>query len=611
MKPDTKPPFLIVLLFLLAINVTHAQLFEVHISSGQTLYCDIVPGGAKIIGWDSHSTTQEPVQITIPHIVNNGQANLYVVAIGDSAFIYGRQIVSLTIPTTVTTIGREAFQGCMAIGSITIPSNVTTIGQDAFKGIPDVQYSGTAHGAPWGALHHNAIHIAPYYYADSTKTHLVAVERAADNAPIPPTVTTLGDYAYYGCYKIKQIEVTPQIQEMGNFVFANSSLQTAYYDATSSNYNIGLFSDCQQLHTLTFGDNVIDLGLSFCHNCTSLRHLQIPDNIANVESDAFMNCTALEDATLGKGIAEIDYSMFTNCTHLNRIIATDSLRVIGIDAFSGCTSLSQVQIGDNVETIGSRAFDSCAALESIYLGRKLTSIGDKAFSRCTSLKEIVLPMTLCNIGSHAYEGCKTVTQIACLKERPPTMGSGVFDGIDSGVQVYVPCDSIDNYRQHSEFCRFDSIQGKSYYVSVTSNNLLWGHAIVTEQPSCTDNTATIQAIPHEGYRFVRWNNGKTDNPCLIQYNGGGYAYRTAIFEALATIEQPHSPSEIKVYTTKNSLTIEGAQGETICIYDVMGRQCLKVTSTTPKLQLPKTELPPSSILLIKVGSRRAIKVLSR
>lgn len=269
-----------------------------------------------------------------------------------------------------------------------------------------------------------------------------------------------------------------------------------------------------------------------------------------------MNCTALEDATLGKGIAEIDYSMFTNCAHLNRIIATDSLRVIGIDAFSGCTSLSQVQIGDNVETIGSRAFDSCAALESIYLGRKLTSIGDKAFSRCTSLKEIVLPMTLCNIGSHAYEGCKSVTQIACLKERPPTMGSGVFD-------------------------------------------------------SCTDNTATIEAIPHEGCRFVRWNNGKTDNPCLIQYNGGGYAYRTAIFEALATIEQPHSPSEIKVYTTKNSLTIEGAQGETICIYDVMGRQCLKVTSTTPKLQLPKTELPPSSILQIKVGSRRAIKVLSR
>jgi len=55
-------------------------------------------------------------------------------SIEDYAFFRCSNLVSITIPASVTTIGEGVFRNCTSLTSITIPNSVTTIGGDAFAG---------------------------------------------------------------------------------------------------------------------------------------------------------------------------------------------------------------------------------------------------------------------------------------------------------------------------------------------------------------------------------------------------------------------------------------------------------------------------------------------
>ena len=86
-----------------------------------------------------------------------------VTSIVKDAF-YGSNIVSITIPDSVTSIGGRAFYNCSSLTSITIPDSVTSIEKNAFKNC-------------------------------SSLTSIT----------IPDSVTSIGEYVFNGCSKLNEI----------------------------------------------------------------------------------------------------------------------------------------------------------------------------------------------------------------------------------------------------------------------------------------------------------------------------------------------------------------------------------------------------------------------
>lgn len=112
--------------------------FSSSISSGQTLYFNIVDGNAQVTSQNNSNPRYTSLSraIVIPEQVTNSETgNTYTVtSISNYAFTGCTGITSVTLPNTLTSIGDYAFDGCIGISSVAFPISLTTIGGYSFQG---------------------------------------------------------------------------------------------------------------------------------------------------------------------------------------------------------------------------------------------------------------------------------------------------------------------------------------------------------------------------------------------------------------------------------------------------------------------------------------------
>ena len=104
--------------------------------SNNHLYYTILDNdNVEVSGWDGD---YDITGIVVPSTVSNNDYVYTVTSIGKGAFGFipspwrSESLVSIELPSTLTTIGERAFDNCNALKSIQIPLNVTSIGQEAF-----------------------------------------------------------------------------------------------------------------------------------------------------------------------------------------------------------------------------------------------------------------------------------------------------------------------------------------------------------------------------------------------------------------------------------------------------------------------------------------------
>ena len=234
---------------------------------------------------------------------------------------------------------------------------------------------------------------------------------------IPDSVTSIGDWAFYGCSSLSSIVIPDSVTSIGDYAFAYcSSLSSVVIGDSVTSIGDYAFLFCSSLSSIVIPDSVTSIGGAFdgCHSSLYteegyVKYVKANDNPYEILID--VTNSNLSSYTIHEDTKHIAGSAFSGCERLSSISIPDSVTSIGNYAFYYCSSLSSIVIPDSVTSIGDYAFYYCSSLSSIVIPDSVTSIGDGAFWNCSSLSSIVIPDSVTSIGGLAFNGCSSLTDV--------------------------------------------------------------------------------------------------------------------------------------------------------------------------------------------------------
>lgn len=411
--------------------------------------------------------------IIIPEVATITDADkervLSVVAIAEGAFEYATDLVSITIPASVTSIGTNAFNGCNSdyFTKAVFASN------DAFC---KTVFNGPKSN-PLYYTHH-------LFYKDSNDEitainipqELTAIGKGAfaggyniTNIIISENITAVGEDAFLGCNnltvkfnheeQLKTIEYgndESRLLAKASQIFVNNDLvkelsfnqniPNGYYKKATwlkkVTFGYGVdsigkqaFEECSALNTINFETtSVVSTILEKAFNNSSLSTIQIagqnttnntlPTSIIKIGNQAFRNCN-FTSITIPQNVSTIDNEAFMGCTKLETANIQATITTLPNGLFNGCNKLSQVQLASTIKIIGERAFYRCTTLTSIPSNGKITTIRQEAFSGCDGFKTLELPSTIDNIGTQAFAYCQNLTDLFIPERTDPETGLAI------------------------------------------------------------------------------------------------------------------------------------------------------------------------------------------
>ncbi len=266
-------------------------------------------------------------------------------SIAHRLFLNNKDIIDLTIPSSVTDINDYAFYGFSAITSLSIPKTVTSIGNYAFygcTGLMDAVIGDTISnvGEPM-SIGNNA-----FNGCSSLK-----------NLSIGNTVTNIGPRAFYNCAGLTNLRLPNSVKEIGNNAFYGcNNLTNINIPQSVISIDYDAFSYCDKLNRVDITDLDawcrINFGNHLANPCAKAKKLYlngeeiidlvIPNTVTKIGDDAFYNCKGLKSATISNSVIDIGKYAFCSCSGMTDLTLGKSVAYLRINAFAGCNALNNI-----------------------------------------------------------------------------------------------------------------------------------------------------------------------------------------------------------------------------------------------------------------------------
>ena len=304
-------------------NVTNIGLSAFQECSGLTSVT--IPNGVTSIGDYAFYKCKVLQSVTIPNSITSIGEQAFgnctgltsvvipnsVTSIGERAFFVCKSLTSIEIPNSITSIGEGAFEYCTGLTSIVIPNSVTSIGEDAFygcSGLTSVTIGNSVTNIEYRAFHNC--------------THMTSII-------IPNSVTSIGEQAFGNCIGLISIAV-----EGGNTTYdsrdnCNAIIETATNTLIRGCQNtiipnsvtsIGDYAFYGGLTSVTIPNSVTSIGNYAFFWCVNLTSIVIPNSVTSIGDYAFISCTGLTSVTLGHSVTSIGSKAFYGCAGLTSIV---------------------------------------------------------------------------------------------------------------------------------------------------------------------------------------------------------------------------------------------------------------------------------------------------
>ena len=368
--------------------------------------------------------------------------------------------------------------------------------------------------------------------------------------------------------------------------------------------------------------------------------------VSKIEQNTFYECTSLNNVTVSAAVDTIEEDAFNNCTSLTTMyMQNPSAPVMNSASFyylllqngsmyvpcgSGQAYRTMLEgLGDNcvVDTCENfvrynlTLINNAGGYFEYFDGENYNYINDTVHYNVLEGDSVALRFST-EVPDHIYN----------FQDTPHSrLRHLYFDGVE------IPLDSImepDPYFWIFYNLAFvmdtdhtvEAVFGYYYQnatVTVVSSDTLLG-SVTGGGEVLEGQTMTIGAFAKGGVTFIGWSTGSTENPLTFEVlsditltalfsTDGAVLYDTVVIHDTVYIHDTVvvgvddvETITAKIYTSNGQVVVDGAEGNTVTLYDAVGRQLAVRRNENGDIRF---DIPATGTYLVKVGNAPARKVV--
>ncbi|MBE6641630.1 MAG: hypothetical protein E7619_08585, partial [Ruminococcaceae bacterium] len=409
-----------------------------------------------------------------------------VTTVGDYAIHECSKLMNVDLPDSLKSIGNYAFSSCDALVGVTVRNTSATFGAGVFSGNASgftiYGQSGSTAETYANANGYNFSNIGAITFGTcgATGSNLIWIlysngelkiygtgamadysEKAAPwysyagsitKLNIESGVTSIGDYAFFGCTGVVDVTLPASVTSIGDYAFGSlSNLIRVKLSANVATVEPHAFRGCTALREYVVDESNASFcdvdGVLYSKDKTKLiaypaakgdTVFTVPATVTDMDAYAFYKCKTINTFAVEEGntafVAE-DGVLYSK--DMKKLIAYPPARNaaeyavstettdIGRYAFYEAVRLEMIELPAGLKTIGQYAFARCGMLQGISIPEGVTSIGDNAFNTCRYLASVKLPASLAELGKAAFYYCPALSVIE-IPAGVTTVGASTF-----------------------------------------------------------------------------------------------------------------------------------------------------------------------------------------